>query len=112
MSEARADFLTVMAELTRGRFIIECQRQLEDCTEAVVRTGKKGKITITLDVEISGRNKEGRVNQLDIVPAVTLKEPLPNQGASIFFVTEENKLTREDPDQLAMFGEKEQTSGR
>ena len=112
MSEQKADFLTVLAELNRGKFIVECQRQLQECTEAVVRTGKKGKLTITLDMEIAGRNKAGLVNQVDVTPVVTLKEPLPSQGTSIFFVTEESELTRTDPDQTVMFEEKEQTSGR
>ena len=106
-----ADILTVLAELNRGKFLIECGRQLQDCTDAVVRTGKKGKLSIVLDIEVAGLSKYGRVNQLDISPAVTLKEPQPSQGTSIFFVTEENHLTRMDPDQTEMFAEQEQEHG-
>jgi hypothetical protein len=39
------------------------------------------------------------VNQFEIRPDVKITKPEHKQGKSIFFVTPEGKLTRDDPDQ-------------
>jgi hypothetical protein len=107
-----ADVVGVMAECNRGNFLIECGRQLQELTDGIIRTGKKGKLTITLELIPAGIC-DGRINQFEITPMVTIKEPQPSQGSSIFFVSEDNHLTRDDPNQEQLDFEKEkETNGR
>ena len=98
-----ADVIGVLAAQNRGDFIIECGRQFQELVESVKRTGKKGKLMMSLEVEVAGLSKDGMVNQLSIYPTVTLKEPQPGQGSTLFFLTEDNKLTQDNPAQMAMF---------
>lgn len=107
--EARqtSDIIQVMAELNRGDFLIECGRQLQEATDAVIRTGAKSKVTITLDILPAGM-RDGRINQFEISPAVTIKEPQARQPSSLFFITEDGLLSRNDPDQEHFEFDKEQ----
>jgi len=93
-----ADFLATLAEMNRGRFILECGSQLSQLCDAVINTSGKGKLTLTLEVAPSGI-KDGRVNQVEIRPVIRIVRPEPNQGRSIFFIVD-GKLTRDDPDQM------------
>lgn len=104
-----SDIISVMAELNRGNFMIECGRQLQEAKDAIVRTGKKAKLTITLEIIPAGM-RDGRINQLEISPSVTIKEPQESQGTSIFFVGEDGRLTRNDPQQEILNFEKEQSN--
>ena len=108
-AKEQADILSTLAELNRGKFLITCSRQLRRVIEAILSTGKKGKVTIALDM-VPGVVTQGRATQIDITPTVKIEEPMPSQGTSIFFVTADNDLTRDDPEQMAMFEEKEQTN--
>ncbi len=56
---------------------------------------------------IPGAMTQGRASQMEITPKVKIEEPLASQGTSIFFVSDDNKLSRNDPEQMDMF-EKEQ----
>jgi hypothetical protein len=108
-----ADILSTMIVLSKGRFVIEAGIQLQKLTDAMVDTGKKGSITIKLEFTPSGL-KDGRVNQFEIRPDITIQEPRHEMGKSIFFVDDHNKLMRDDPDQMEMgFEESEkETNGR
>jgi hypothetical protein len=105
-----ADIISTIVVLNRGNFVIECGRELQELTDAIVDTGKKGALVIKLEVTPSGL-KEGRVNQFEIRPDVSINKPKHDQGKSIFFVTQDNKLVREDPNQMQMEYERE-TNGR
>lgn len=108
-----ADIVSTMVSMNRGNFVIECGRKLDELSRAIVDTGGKGKLTIVLEVTPSGM-KDGRVNQFEIRPNVAINKPEHPQGKSIFFVTEDCKLTRDDPDQLEMSYEmpERETNGR
>jgi hypothetical protein len=109
-----ADILNTLVVLNRGRFVLEAGDQLAQLTEAIVAANAKGKLTITLDVTPSGWKSDGRCNQVDVKPTVTLTKPKTVQGKSIFFVTDDSKLVREDPSQEEMFHDEqqEQPNGR
>lgn len=109
-----ADIVSTLVVLNRGNFIIDAGRELKELTDAIKQTNAKGKITITLDLTPSGWKEDGRCNQVDIKPKIGLTKPKPEQGKSIFFLTEDNKLVRDDPDQEKMFADPplEVVSGR
>lgn len=100
-----ADIVSVLAEMNSGDYLIECGRQLQELVGSVRRTGKKGRLTMCLEVEVAGLSKDGLVNQIDIRPTVTLKEPTPGHGTSLFFLTEDGALTRKNPMQADLFRE-------
>ena len=107
-----ADIIQTLVVLSRGKFILDCGTELQELADAIVDTGKKGSLVITLDVAPSGL-KAGRVNQFEIRPDVSIKKPKHDQGKSIFFVDENNKLMRDDPDQMDMqFESERETNGR
>lgn len=103
-----ANIIDIMSEMNRGNFIIECGRQLQEAKDAIVRTGKSAKLTITLEIIPAGM-RDGRINQLEIKPSVTIKEPQESQGAWIFFVSEDGRISRNDPQQEILNFEKEQS---
>ena len=97
--EQAANIIDILASLGRGHFIVDAGRKCWELTEAIVDVRAKGKLVITLDIEPGGFAKDGRVNQFVIRPEVKITKPEHPQGKSIFFVTPDNKLTRNDPDQ-------------
>jgi hypothetical protein len=111
--EAVANIIETLIVMNRGNFIIECGREMQELTDAIIDTGGKGSLVIKLEVTPSGL-KDGRISQVDISPSIDIKKPKHDQGKSIFFVTADNKLVRDDPDQENFeFAEKErETNGR
>ncbi len=106
-----ADVISTLVVLSRGRFVIEAGVQFQKLTDAIVDTGKKGSLTLKLEVTPSGL-KDGRVNQFEIRPEVTIQEPRHEMAKSIFFVDDNNKLLRDDPDQMDMQFEGESNARR
>ena len=99
-----ADFLGTLVVLNRGKTVIDASRELQNVLDAVVETRKKGSITIKLEISPEGFDRgTGRTNQVDIDPSISSKIPRHDQTPSVFFVTEDNKLTRDDPAQTALF---------
>ena len=106
-----ADVVQTLVVLNRGNFIIECGRELQELTDAIVETAKPGEIIIKLQVTPSGF-KDGRVSEFEVRPDVAIKKPKHDQGKSIFFVTPDNKLVREDPNQMTFEETERETNGR
>ncbi len=103
-----ADIIATLVVLNRGNFVIDCGREFQELTDAIIETNKAGELTIKLKVVPSGWKKgTGRANQVDVAPEISIKKPHHDQSKSIFFVTDDNRLTRDDPDQESLFGEKE-----
>lgn len=103
-----ADILGTLIVLNRGNFVVDAGREFQALTEAIKNlSGKKGgSLTIKLDVIPSGwAESDGRCNQVEIKPKITVSVPKKEQGKSIFFLTEDAKLTRDDPNQEEMFKE-------
>lgn len=108
-SVAVADILGTLAELDRGNFAINAGRMLQELNEAIVEVRGKGTLTIKLKITPAGFSKEtGRVNQFEIQPEISIDKPEHPLRKSLFFITEDAKLTREDPDQSHLFEEEEQ----
>lgn len=106
------DIIQTLVVMDRGKFVIDCGRELYELTEAIKDTGKKGSLVIKLEVTPSGL-KDGRVNQVEIRPDVSISKPKHDAKKAIFFVTEDSHLVRDDPDQMDMFIETEkETNGR
>lgn len=110
-----ADVVSTLVVLNRGNFIIEAGRELQELTDAIIDTNQEGELSIKLKVKPSGW-KDGRCNELEIRPIVDIKKPKHEQGKSVFFVTADNKLVRDDPNQMTideqMEEQERETNGR
>jgi hypothetical protein len=102
------DLLAALLDMRSGAVIADINRDFADIVGAVAETGKKGSITVTIEVAPSRVNKD-RVSEVELTHKVALRKPKPNFGRSIFFVTESNELTRTDPNQTLMEFEDEKS---
>jgi hypothetical protein len=101
-----ADILGTLAELDRGNFCVDAGRKMQRLCEAVANVRGSGILTIKLKIKPAGFSKDtGRVNQFEIQPEIKIDEPEHPLRKSLFFVTEDAKLTRDDPDQEKLFAE-------
>lgn len=99
-----ADILGTLAVLNRGNLIIDAGRDMQQVIDGIVASNKTGEITIKLKIKPSGWDKDTRkVTQVDIEPHIACKVPKHDQGKSIFFLTDENRLTRDELDRQPLF---------
>lgn len=99
-----ADLLGTLVVINRGNTMIDASRELQTVIDAIIATNKPGELTIKLKIKPSGwKQGTGRANQVDVDPEISSKVPRHDQGKTLFFVTEDNLLTRDDPDQEEMF---------
>jgi hypothetical protein len=90
-------FADVIVDLGRGQLHRELSDELQDLIAAVMDTGKKGSITLQLQVS---KSKSGE--QVEIVDVVKVAQPKAARPASIFFVDHDHNVTRTDPNQIAL----------
>ena len=105
------DLLAALLDMRSGAVIADINRDFGDVIAAVADTGKKGSITITLEVVPSRVNKD-RVSEVELTHKVSLRKPKPNFGRAIFFVGEHGELSRTDPNQTEMAFEEEANGNR
>lgn len=101
MSQSIADTL---GQLRGGYALHEAGKRLDECVRAVRATGKKGSITLTIDIT------PDRTDDRIIRMQPTIKAKIPEKGFSegIFFVAPDGRLTKEDPAQLDLLEERRQ----
>jgi pyruvate/2-oxoglutarate dehydrogenase complex dihydrolipoamide acyltransferase (E2) component len=94
-------FAAVLQEIGGGKTAARLAAQLAELTAAVTATGKKG--SITLKVEIKPVPK-GEQHQLMVTAATAAKIPEPDEASptSVFFATASGALTRDDPRQQTL----------
>lgn len=87
-------FLQLLQTFRRGSLVSVAEERLAELLTAVRETGGAGDLTIKLPVKV---NKGG---QIEIDPVVTIRKPRRALGTGIYFVTEDGRLSRRDPDQV------------
>lgn len=93
------DFTEVFKELSHGYFEGDCSRQFKELTQRCSELQKAGQMTIKLKLQ---PNNDGTV---EVLPSVETRMPTPTRGKSVFFITPENNLFREDPRQMKLLNE-------
>ena len=88
----------ILRDIRKGRPVEEATMALADVVKAVDETGKKGSVTITIDIVPS---KHGGPEK-QIVCKVTAKKPLSDIAPAVFFSDEDGDLHRVDPRQEDM----------
>lgn len=94
-------FAATLQDLAGGQVHTRLSDQLHDLTEAVTSTGKKGTLTLTIEVKPI---KPGQVDTLSVTAKSVLKAPEGDDAAptSVFFTDSSGNLTRSDPRQLTL----------
>lgn len=90
-----ADFLQ---EHNNGHGHRKASIALQDVVQAVVETGKKGSVTITVAVEPMKGAEDGT-----LMLTVNVAEKIPTEPvkAAVFYADDDGNLTRNDPRQLS-----------
>lgn len=99
MAQDELNFLEFLQGFRRGDLLREADGRLGELMEAIQETGGAGELTIKLPFKV---NKAG---QIECQPRVTAKKPLREIGTGIFYLTDEARLSRRDPNQLDMMDE-------
>ena len=92
MSDGNSHFLMAVGRIDGGHAIEVADEQLREVMSAVNRTGKKGTVTVTLEVAPNGESGFGATAK------VTAKAPAINFGQSFFYMGRDGNLTRTAPD--------------
>jgi hypothetical protein len=102
--EELADLIGVMSSVRNGKAALVLSEQLSKVTKAVYDTGKKGKLTISIDLTPTSANSRGEVDEIKVELNSKLTLPSNSPGAALFYPTPGGTgLTQTDPDQARMF---------
>jgi hypothetical protein len=93
----------IMGNIRGGFALHKAGEKLNELVLAVKETGKKGSITLTIEVA-PDKNDE---NVVSVAPSVKTKIPEKGFTPGVFFATDTGELTREDPRQQEMFKDRE-----
>ncbi|WEH40760.1 hypothetical protein [Streptomyces sp. AM 2-1-1] len=97
-------FAAFLQEQSGGQLHTELSTRLQELIEAVRETGKAGSLSLKIDIKpIAGT--DGRT--LTVTDTVATKVPKTERPKSIFFVTDDNNLSRSDPRQPVLTGLRE-----
>jgi translation elongation factor P/translation initiation factor 5A len=102
-------FISMASELRKGMTVSEISDAMAEILDAVVKTGKKGQLDLRF-VFVPSSGGETVLVTCQISP----KEPVPDKNSTTFFITEDKRLVRHNPNQSEMFsvtqgGAKDQT---
>lgn len=101
--ESNADLMGALAEMRGGEVWNDIHRKFNEVLTAVLNTRAKGQLTLTLNIMPSKVAMGGAVVEVAMDHAIKMKKPELEIGNGHFFVTEEGKLSRDDPNQAKMF---------
>jgi hypothetical protein len=87
-------FVDTLRDIRDGELLNELPRKLQEVIEGVQATGKKGKLTIVLELS------PAKANMFVLTDDVKQVIPEPERDTTtVFFITEESDLSRRDPRQ-------------
>lgn len=97
------DVLQVILDMRGGAVAADINAKFNEMAQAVLETGGKGQLVITLNLEPSKLGMGGAVLEVQATHDCKMKKPELKVGTAFFFVTKDGQLTRDDPAQSAMF---------
>jgi antitoxin (DNA-binding transcriptional repressor) of toxin-antitoxin stability system len=94
-------FAAILQEVAAGKLHTQLSEKLNELTEAVKATGKKGTVTVQITVEPV---KKGNTNALTVSGKTVAKIPEGDDAnpSSVFFTDAAGNLTRNDPAQIQL----------
>jgi hypothetical protein len=97
------DLIEALVSMRSGQVAADLNAKFNEVLQAVLDTGKKGKLTIDLFIAPSKFGMGAAVIEIEMSHETKLKVPELEIGRSFFFVNKDGSLTRDDPAQTAMF---------
>lgn len=85
-------FAALLTDQRRGALHAELSEQFADLIRSCVETGKKGSLTLTVNV---APNKDGQT--LTISDDLKIKSPSPDRGAGVFWADEHGNVSTRNP---------------
>jgi hypothetical protein len=94
-------FAAVLQEIGGGKFAARLAAQVAELSGAVKTTGKKGSITITIEL---AHVKKAAQNVVTVAGKSVAKIPEPEDASpsTVFFVDDDGVLSRDDPHQMQL----------
>jgi hypothetical protein len=84
-------FGETLIALNKGATVAELNDKLAEVVAAVRATAKSGAISLTLKISPGSK---GNADMVFIEPDIKIKTPTEPKGSTLFFTTEDNRLTR------------------
>ncbi|WP_066360307.1 hypothetical protein [Herbidospora mongoliensis] len=88
-------FADTLRDLRHGEVLDQAARDLQALVEAVGEIGKKGKLTLTIEVE----PMKGDSDALSVTAQLKLACPPKPASAAVFFADKDHNLVRDNPRQ-------------
>ena len=89
-------FPETILQLNNGAAVAELSAALTKTLAAVRESGKAGAVTFTVTVKPASK---GVTNVVMVESQIKTKLPEPERGMTVFYVTDDNRLVRNDPRQ-------------
>lgn len=107
--DAPDSFSAFLCTTNKGRTERELSEAMQRVVSAVQETGKPGSLVLRVDVKpVKGTDGE----QVVVTDSVTTKTPKLDRPVSMFFVTNNAGLSRQDPNQRSIFEIAEENTNR
>lgn len=90
--------LDVLSQIRGGAALIDANKELRAVVQAVKATGKKGKITLSIDIEPDKTDE----TVVTFQPDITIKVPKKPYAKGLFYVAPNGDVSREDPRQIEL----------
>lgn len=87
-------FAAVIQDLDHGKVHAAASSALVELVDAVIAQGKKGYLTLRLDLKPAGT---GVTDSLIVTGQITVKAPDADPGSSVFFLDSDGCLIRNNP---------------
>lgn len=97
------DLLSLLLDMRNGQVASDVNAKFNEVLQAVLETQGKGELTLKLFIKPSKLAMGGAVVEVETEHECKMKKPELAVGRATFFVTQEGRLTRDDPSQEAMF---------
>ncbi len=91
-------FTKTLGDISHGDLVDQSSELLQQLAIAVRDTGKKGTLTLTIEVKPRGRD----CGQVEVSGACTIKAPVSDIAPSMLFVSEDGQFFKDNPAQLKM----------
>lgn len=106
------DIISLLTDMRSGKVLVDINDKFNTVLGAVLATGGKGDLTIKLFIKPSKMGMGGAVIEVETEHEAKCRTPELAVGRSFFFVNDKGDLTREDPEQEAMFQAEEPVNER
>ena len=107
-----SDFVSTLMTMRGGEVALDCNRKFHELLASVLETGKKGKLNLSIEIKPSKFAMGGAVIEVETEHSCEVKKPELSLGRTLFFISKDGDLTRDDPAQIAMYAEEEVKSGK